>query len=262
LVIYLVAKDKITMATSVKEPTKGMGGQPVALRLLLACGAIGPLLFIVVFLLEGATRTNFSPLRQPISSLSIGDLGWTQRTNFIIFGLLLLAFALGLRRALQLSRGTVWGPVLIGFVGIGLIGSGIFIADPFNGYPPGTPLVPTVRTVHGILHDLFGIPVFMGLPIACFVFSRLFARLGERGWAAYSVLTGFAVLMAFVLTSMGLNQIAGLADFAGLFQRLLIILGFTWITLLAVHMLRAPVRDFKKRGDEKPTSVVPSPREV
>jgi len=236
------------MATSVKEPTKGIGGQPVALRLLLACGAIGSLLFIVVFLIEGATRVNYSPLRQPISSLSIGDFGWTQRTNFIITGFLLLAFALGLRRALQPSRGTVWGPILIGFVGIGLIGAGIFIADPFNGYPPGTPLVPTVRSIHGVLHDFFGIPVFVGLPSACFVFSRHFARLDERGWAVYSVLTGFAMLVAFVLTSMGLNQIPGLADFAGGFQRLLLIIGFTWITLLAVHALRTPVRDSKKSG--------------
>jgi hypothetical protein len=251
------------MATSVQEPSKGMGEQPpVATRLLLSCGALGPLLFIVMFLIEGATRMNYSPLRQPISSLSIGDLGWTQRTNFIITGLLLLAFALGLRRALQLSRGTVWGPVLIGCVGIGLIGAGIFIADPFNGYPPGTPLVPTARSIHGVLHDFFGIPVFVGLPSACFVFGRHFARLGERGWAVYSVLTGFAILVAFVLTSLGLNQIPGLADFAGGFQRLFLIIGFTWITLLAVHTLRAPVRDFKKRGDEKPTSVAPSHREV
>ena len=29
MVIHLVAKDKITIATSVKEPTKGMGGQLV-----------------------------------------------------------------------------------------------------------------------------------------------------------------------------------------------------------------------------------------
>ncbi len=244
IVIHLVAKENTTMARSVKEPSKGMGEQPVALRLWLSCGAIGPLLFIVVFLIEGATRTDYSPLRHPISSLSIGDLGWMQVANFVITGILLLAFALGLRRTL---RPTVWGPLLIGFVGIGLIGSGIFITDPLNGYPPGTPLLPTVRTVHGILHDLFGIPVFVGLPIACFVFGRLFARLGERGWAAYSVLAGLAMFVIFIPARAGFSQ-RTLADFAGGFQRLSLCIGLTWIMLLAVHVLRTPVPDSKKSG--------------
>ncbi|MCL5995126.1 MAG: DUF998 domain-containing protein [Chloroflexi bacterium] len=219
------------MATSVK------GEQPFALRLLLACGAIGPLLFIVVFLIEGATRADYNPLRQPVSSLSIGDFGWMQVANFIITGLLLLAFAIGLRRALRPSGGWMWGPLLVGLVGIGLIGAGIFISDPLNGYPPGTPLVPTVRSVHGRLHDLFGLPVFMGLPIACFVFSRRFARLGERGWAAYSALSGFAMLVTFVVAGMGFGQTPGFADFAGVFQRLSIIIGWTWIALFAFRLM-------------------------
>ena len=33
---------------------------PLATRLLIACGAIGPLLFILVFLVEGVTRPGNS----------------------------------------------------------------------------------------------------------------------------------------------------------------------------------------------------------
>ncbi len=72
MVIHLVAKENNTMATS----AKGMGEQPLALRLLLACGAIGPLLFIVVFLIEGATRPNYSAWHHFVSSLSLGEQGW------------------------------------------------------------------------------------------------------------------------------------------------------------------------------------------
>ena len=85
------------MAMSVKEPSKGTGEQPLAMRLLLFCGIIGPLLFIVVFLIEGATRADYNPLRYPVSSLSIGDLGWIQATNFLMVGLLLFAFAIDAR---------------------------------------------------------------------------------------------------------------------------------------------------------------------
>jgi Protein of unknown function (DUF998) len=149
-------------------------------KALLVCGVVAGPLFTAAWIVEGATRINYDPLRYPISSLSIGDGGWMQIATFIFTGLLILALAIGLRHALR-SSGSVWGPALVGLAGIGLIGAGIFVADPLNGYPPGTPLIPTERTTHGILHDLFGIPFFLGLPITGFVFARLFARRGKRG---------------------------------------------------------------------------------
>ena len=206
-------------------------------KALLVCGAIGCPAFVIVFLIEGATRLDYSPLRQPVSSLSMGDSGWIQIANFITTGCLLLAFAIGLRRALRPSSST-WGPLLVGFLAIGLIGAGVFIADPLNGYPPGTPVLPTERTVHGRLHDLFGLPVFLGLPIACLVFSRVFARLGERGWAIYSAFSGFLMFVAFFLAGMGFSQNPSLVNVAGLFQRVSITVGWSWMTLLAVHLLR------------------------
>jgi hypothetical protein len=224
------------MEISIKE----IGKYLLSLGRLLLCGVIGPLFFISVFLIAGATRPDYSPLRHPISSLAYGGWGWMQSINFVISGLLLFAFAIGLRRMLRPLRGSVWGPLLIGLAGIGFIGAGFFVADPLNGYPPGTPLIPTERTVHGLLHDLFGIPVFLGLPIAGFVFRRQFARMRERRWATYSALNGLAMLTAFMLTSMGFNQVPGFADFAGLFQRLTITLGLSWIMLLAIHFLMSP----------------------
>jgi Protein of unknown function (DUF998) len=165
-------------------------------KALLVCGVVAGPLFTAAWIVEGATRINYDPLRYPISSLSIGDGGWMQIATFIFTGLLILALAIGLRHALR-SSGSVWGPALVGLAGIGLIGAGIFVADPLNGYPPGTPLIPTERTTHGILHDLFGIPFFLGLPITGFVFARLFARRGKRGWAAYSAISGFAMSAGF-----------------------------------------------------------------
>jgi hypothetical protein len=220
------------METSAKQ----MGERASTVKVLLVCGLIGPILFIILFLIEGATRADYSPLRQPVSSLSIGELAWTQIMNFLITGSLLVAFAAGLRLVLSSSRGTTWGPLLIGLVGLGLIGSGIFVTDPLNGYPPGTPPIPVDRTVHGILHDIFGIPVFLGLPIACFVFGRYFGRISEPRWKVYSMLTGAAMFGVFFFARLGFKQMLGFEDFAGLFQRLSLIIGFTWIVLLAVKV--------------------------
>jgi hypothetical membrane protein len=209
----------------------------VTMRLWLSGGVIGPLLFIVVFLIEGATRADYNAFRYPVSSLSIGNLGWIQATNFLMVGFFLFAFALGVRRALRGSRGGVWGPLLIALAGIGLLGAGIFTTDPIYGYPTSSPLVLAQYSLHGHLHDLFSILFFIGLPTACFVFYRRFALSGKTGWAIYSILAGLGILVTFILAGVGFKQNPVLVDFAGVFQRLSIIIGLTWITFLAFRLM-------------------------
>ncbi|MGP4021387.1 DUF998 domain-containing protein [Saccharopolyspora sp. 5N708] len=207
-------------------------------RVLLACGAIGPVLFVVAFLVEGAFRADYSPLRHPVSSLSIGESGWTQAANFIVSGLLVLGFAVGLRPALRRIGGGRWAPVLIGLVGAGLIGAGFFATDPISGYPPGSPPMAPVRTAHGELHDLFSTPVFTALPAACCVVGYRLARNGHRRWAVYSIGTAVLFLIGFVLTSVGFAQNPALMPIGGLLQRLTLIIGFTWLATLALLLPR------------------------
>jgi hypothetical protein len=214
-------------------------------RVLLTCGAIGPPLFVVVFLIEGATRPDYNPLRHPISSLAIGDLGWTQRANFVVTGLLILAFAFGLRSALRPYGAGIWAPLLIGLLAVGLIAAGVFVADPISGYPPGTPMVPH-RTTHGVLHDAFGTPVFLGLPIVCLVVAYRFAKSGKRGWAAYCVATAATFLTCFVLSNTGFAQNPALMPIGGLLQRMTIVVGWAWLTALAVYLLRRPGRPYRE----------------
>jgi hypothetical membrane protein len=211
----------------------------VKTKLLLFCGVIAGPLFTIAWIVEGATRTDYNPLRHPISSLSIGEMGWTQAANFLITGLLTLAFAFGLRRTLKSYGGSAWGPLLIGAVGIGLLGAGIFVTDPMNGYPPGTPNLSLQYSLAGRLHRLFSALVFLGLPSASFVFSRFFVRRGSRNWAIYSVVTGIAFLILFIVTGAGFAQVETLVDYAGLFQRITLTIGWAWLTLLAIYMLDA-----------------------
>ncbi|HLZ63027.1 MAG TPA: DUF998 domain-containing protein, partial [Ktedonosporobacter sp.] len=73
------------------------GEQPAAMRLLLACGVIAPLLNSVVLLILGAIRPGYNAWIVPDSNLELGDGGWMQITNYIVTGALLLAFAIGMR---------------------------------------------------------------------------------------------------------------------------------------------------------------------
>jgi hypothetical protein len=205
---------------------------------LLACGVVAGPLFTIAWAVEGATRAAYNPLRHPVSTLELGPLGWTQTVNFIVAGLLAIAFAAGLWRLRASRDGSAWGSLLIGAFAIGLIGAGIFITDPAGGYPPGTPArLDQYGSVHAALHDLFSIPTFVGLPIACFVFARRFAGWDEGGWAIYSLASGVVFAAAFVLYGVAVAQTGSLGAFAGLFQRITITAGWAWLTALAVHLL-------------------------
>lgn len=210
-------------------------------KTLLACGTVAGPLFVAVFLVEGATRADYDPLRHPVSSLALGDSGWTQTANFLVAGLLTLAFAVGLRRASEPPEDSSWGPRLVGAWAVGLIGAGIFVTDPISGYPLGTPDRLLRNSWHGALHDLFSLLAFAALGAACLVFGRRFARRGERGWAVYSAVSGIVFVGAFILSSAGFAQVAGLVDLAGLLQRVSVTVGFGWLTMLAVRLLRSHV---------------------
>ena len=210
----------------------------VMTKALLACGAIAGPLFVIAFLFEGATRANYDSLRHPVSSLALGDYGWVQSANFVVVGLLTLAFFVGLRRALEQGKGSTWGPLLVAVWAVGLLGAGFLVTDPVSGYPPGTPDRLSGNSWHGALHDLFSLLGFVALAAACFVFGRWFVGRGKRGWALYSAASGVVFAVAFVLSSAGFAQVAGLVDLAGLLQRVAVVVGFCWLTLLAVHVLR------------------------
>jgi Protein of unknown function (DUF998) len=211
-------------------------------RWLLACGAIGAMLFVVVFLVEGATRPGYSAWRNEVSALSLSDQGWMQIANFLVAGALLLCFAAGLRRALVTGPASTWGPILVGALGVGLVLAGVFVTDPARGYPPGTPDGPAIATtLHGSLHFFVGgLVVFTSLTAAPFVLARRFAAMpGERAWMAGSIAAGAAVLVLFVAGNAGsLVDPHGIGSIAGLIQRVSLIVGLGWIAALSWHLRR------------------------
>src|SRR4051812_1751896 len=58
-------------------------------RRLLTCGVVGPPLFVIAFLVEGALRSEYSPSSQTVSELATGSQGWQQIANFLLFAVLL-----------------------------------------------------------------------------------------------------------------------------------------------------------------------------
>ena len=214
-------------------------------RLLLACGVVGPPLFVVALLIEGFTRAAYSTWRNYGSQLATGPWGWTQVTNFIVGGLLILLSAFGFRQVLaeQGDRGRTWGPILVGVFGLTLVIAGLFVTDPALGYPPGTPSGTNgAQTWHGTIHGVNAIPCFFSLAVATFVFARrYFAEPGARNWARYSLGTGIFLLAFFIgSTAVGAldeNNVIHNAP-TGILQRISIVTGWAWLSLVALRELR------------------------
>jgi hypothetical protein len=150
---------------------------------------------------------------------------------------LVVLFAIGLRRALRPGAGAVVVPLLVAVWGLGLIGAGVFVTDPVGGYPTAASPV----TWHGRLHDLaFSLPGFAALTLAMLTAGVAFARRRSGRFAGYSALSGMAFAALFVFATMGFAGADPWAATAGLWQRLCVSVGWLWLALLAVHCRRNP----------------------
>jgi Protein of unknown function (DUF998) len=206
-------------------------------RALLICGAVAGPLYLVTGLVQAFTRPGFDIRRHDLSILANGDLGWIQMANLVVSGLLVIAGAVGIRRALAGGQGRTWGPLLVGVYGISLVGAGFFTADPALGFPPGTPADAHTISWHGLMHFVFGGVGFLALIAGCFVFARRFANGGERAWAAYSVVTGVVFFLAFAGIAAGSgNSWTILGFWIG------VVLAWSWITALSTRLATREAR--------------------
>jgi len=200
-------------------------------RSLLGYGVVAGPLYVVVSLAQALTRDGFDPTRHAWSLLSNGDHGWIQITNFIVTGLMTVAGAVGLRRALAPGRGSTWAPALVGVYGASLVGAGIFRADPAQGFPAGTPETTTVSW-HGMLHFALGGVGFLCLIAACFVLASRFARDGRTRLAWFSRVTGVAFLAGFAGIASGSHGPTTLAFVAA------VLVVCAWLSTVSVRLYR------------------------
>jgi uncharacterized protein DUF998 len=199
-------------------------------RGLLVCGAVAGPLFVTAVVAQALTRPGFDLTRDAASLLDDGPWGWIQATNFIVTGLLLIAAAAGLRRALRTGPGDRWIPRLLIIAGAGLAGGGVFHPDPSGGFPPGTPPgASAVATWHGVAHMVCGSAAFLALIAVCFVIARRLAAGGQRRAAACSRIAG--LLCAVGVVTAGAPH-GSLTLFTGVSLALL------WVATVTARLIR------------------------
>jgi hypothetical protein len=203
-------------------------------RSLLGYGVLAGVFYLVVGLAQALTRSGYDLTRHDLSLLANGPYGWIQITNLILTGLMVIAAAVGVRRAMRPGPAASWGPGLLAGYGVGLIAAGVFVADPMHGFPPGTPDGPpgTVSTP-GLLHVVAAAVGFACLVAACFVLAHRFARRGQTGWAWYSRGTGLVFLTGFAGIASGSSSPTVVLGFW-----FAVVVAWAWLAALSVHLYR------------------------
>jgi hypothetical membrane protein len=196
-------------------------------------GIVGPLCFAILVIVQGTLIPEYSHVRQPISALAAYPTGWLQRLNFYQAGVLLAVFTIGLHLAVRATRFGIVSIVLLLLAAVGMIGAGLFSWIMVDGAPTET----TAHVVPSVM-------VFAGEGLGLIALSRrLRADASWRGLAAYTLVTGAAVLVSFVAVGvLGIPDDAPLHPWVGVLQRVIVALWFACTITLAARMWRLAPR--------------------
>jgi hypothetical protein len=196
-------------------------------RSLLGYGLLAGPLYVVPALVQGLVRDGFDLTRHDVSLLANGPGGWVQITTFVVCGLMTAAAGVGVVRALRTLRtGRAWSGWLVVGYGIGLVGAGVFVADPMQGFPPGTPDGPPATvSAGGTGHIVFAALGFLCLVVACFAVPA------GRPWSGR--VTGVLFLVAFVGVASGSAAPVVVIGFW-----IAVILAWAWLALTSLDLYR------------------------
>jgi hypothetical protein len=208
----------------------GLDRSAAVTRSLLGWGVVAGPFYILVGLVLAFTRSGFDLSRHALSLLTLGDLGWLQRGNLALTGLMVVAAALGILRAIRNGRGLAIG-VLTGVDGVALILSAVFVPDPVTGFPPGSQ--GGVMTGSGVLHLVFGAVGFVAIAAASVAHGVWCRSIGNARSATASFVLGDVVVLGFSCGAALATSPVGIT-----LLWLAVLAQFAWLALASAQIYR------------------------
>jgi hypothetical membrane protein len=201
-----------------------------AIAALALAGIVGPILFTVVAVFHSLLRSDHSLVGLPISALATGPSGWVQDVNFVICGLLFLAYPIGLHLEVRQSRWGLVGPALLVVSGAGLVLAGVFPAVDASGN----------LTYDSLGHTVASLMAFLGSGGGFIVLSRRLA--GDPSWrnlSTYTLGSGIAiVVLVFAFGALAEGSGTPLHPWIGLFQWVMVTVWISCTVVLCLGLLR------------------------
>ena len=202
-------------------------------RLLALCGIAAPVLMLALWTVASLVRPGYDQLTQYGSELGTGSNAIIMNVNFVVTGLLITAFAVGLFLNIQGGRWAQTGSILLFVFGAGEVAGGLFPCDP------GCPIA--AQSITQLAHNLDAVIAFVAIALAPLILSAGLNR--DQRWKdyrSYSIVTGILALgLLSIFSAAALDYIG----FVGLFQRLFLAGPFLWIEIVARRLFQMSGRD-------------------
>ncbi|MDA0797314.1 MAG: DUF998 domain-containing protein [Chloroflexi bacterium] len=196
---------------------------------LAMCGVAVPLVFSAMVIVGGVAQEGYSHASQAISELGRVEAGrpFVQNLNFIVTGILVIVFAIGLHHAPGLQGGAMKGPVLIGVFGlVTAVAQPAFSCDPGCGGATGM----------GLAHNVTGVASFLAVVAGIgFIGKRFRTADGWERYAKPSLATAVAALVA-LLTWIIVSKIVGVDSVNGVLQRVFVGIVLLWIGFIGARV--------------------------
>lgn len=201
-------------------------------------GILGPIIFISTFLLDGLLTPGYSLVDRPISDLALtGTYGWIQDVNFAVLGILLILFALGFPRLLEMINRGRFG--LASSILLEISGAGYVLVAVFPAQSPGeSPYV-----LHAVMHSIGFSIIFLSYGVALLVAGVAF-RASKGSWhrlAWYSIATALFPIIAALGNLSSVGAVASgfeTVHGAGLVTEVLVVIALSWYLILGYMMLK------------------------
>ena len=156
-------------------------------------------------------------------------MGWIQAISFLVGGLLIEVFAIGLYLSIRYSIGSrisVGTLVLFGF--------GLLLIAAFRTQSTESP-----QTIEGMIHMITARTIFILFPIACF--SMATGLKVDQRWKSlfgYTIATGILAAILVVTWIVFSSRI----NWFGLYERILVANATIWLGVMAFKLFRLSLK--------------------
>jgi hypothetical membrane protein len=217
------------------------------LTLPIVAGLAAPLLYAATVAVFGNLTPGYSHVANAISELNLPNAPMRRAVDgaFVLYNLLLILFALSLRRSF-VERGARVSPLAALFLFLtglgGLAMTTLFPVDPVGSEP----------TFGGQMHLTLAGALSVGTILSVYFFARSLRRDGEwRRLAGFSFFILFVILVSGAFAAFAAWRSAGVV---GLWERVTIGAFLFWIWVIALTLaFTRPLEeeDFADEGDEE-----------
>ena len=201
------------MTIAVVTPIRAQNRQ----RLFALCGVIAPILFTIPVALASFLRPGYSQTHNFISDLGVGSYAILQNANFVIFGLLSVGFALGLRAGLPAPHGRAIkaGIGLVVLFSVAMMLAGIFSEGCLLGKP----------------HTIVSSVAFLAIISAQLLIWHGLRSAETAVWGRYRTYSLISGVLSLILVWFSSS-----ADYPGAAQRIFIAVPWIWIEVSGLKL--------------------------